>query len=114
MVELPELVFRDLKIRAAQQGVKLKELVERYIVDGLERSVGGEVPTPARSSLPVFRSPDSLKHPAFSNIEIEEILTGEEWKLPSFDGGGIKIPLENLKQIAYGEETMRGFNRDFD
>lgn len=31
-----------------------------------------------------------------------------EWKLPTFDGGGIKVPLENLHDISADEETMRG------
>jgi hypothetical protein len=78
-LDLPDPVFRDLKIRAAQQGVKLKELVERYIVDGLERPIGEELSSPVRSALPVFRMPGSSVNPSFSNAELQAILDEEEF-----------------------------------
>lgn len=31
----------------------------------------------------------------------------EPWVLPTFDGGGIQVPLEDLKQFAYDDETFR-------
>ncbi len=33
----------------------------------------------------------------------------EPWVLPTFDGGGILVPLEDLKQHAYDDETFRSF-----
>lgn len=31
----------------------------------------------------------------------------EPWVLPTFDGGGLLVPLEDLKQYAYDEEAFR-------
>ncbi len=31
----------------------------------------------------------------------------EPWLLPTFDGGGILVPLEDLKQYAYDDEALR-------
>lgn len=33
------------------------------------------------------------------------------WQLPKVRGGGIKVPLEALHDIAAGEEESRSFNR---
>lgn len=31
----------------------------------------------------------------------------EPWVLPTFDGGGILVPLEKLKDFSYDDETFR-------
>ena len=38
------------------------------------------------------------------------------WVLPTFDGGSTLVPLEDLKQLAYEDETFRSFpgHRDED
>lgn len=30
------------------------------------------------------------------------------WALPKFDGGGLKVPLDKLREIAADDETLRG------
>jgi hypothetical protein len=35
----------------------------------------------------------------------------KEWKLPTFNGGGIKVPLAKLHQITADEESSRGLRR---
>ncbi|EDY19194.1 hypothetical protein CfE428DRAFT_3371 [Chthoniobacter flavus Ellin428] len=33
--------------------------------------------------------------------------SGREWKLPCVDGGGLKVPLEQLRSIAAEDEATR-------
>jgi hypothetical protein len=33
------------------------------------------------------------------------------WKLPKVDGGGIHVPLTELRKISAGEEALRGLSR---
>lgn len=73
-LDLPDPIFRDLKIRAAQQGVKMKDLVEQYVVAGLQ----GRVVPVKRSPLPVFREATGETAPAFSNSELQAILDEED------------------------------------
>lgn len=37
-LDLPDLVFRRLKARAAIEGLSLKDLLERYVTAGLQRA----------------------------------------------------------------------------
>jgi hypothetical protein len=37
--------------------------------------------------------------------------SAKEWVLPSVDGGATLVPLEDLKQIAYDDETFRSMPR---
>jgi hypothetical protein len=32
---------------------------------------------------------------------------GSQWKLPQIDGGGLKVPLEQLRELAADEEMKR-------
>jgi len=34
-----------------------------------------------------------------------------QWRMPRVDGGGIKVPLEQLSEIAATEEFTRGLSR---
>jgi hypothetical protein len=34
-----------------------------------------------------------------------------QWRLPRVDGGGIKVPLEQLREIASAEESTRSLPR---
>lgn len=36
---------------------------------------------------------------------------GEIWELPTFDGGGILVPLEDLRDVAEADESMRAVER---
>ncbi|WAC20381.1 hypothetical protein OVA24_03185 [Luteolibacter sp. SL250] len=77
-LDLPDPIFRDLKIRAAQEGVKMKELVEKYIVAGLRGQQVADGKPLSRSPLPVFRESKGSTAPALSNAELQEILDKED------------------------------------
>lgn len=77
-LDLPDPIFRDLKSRAAQQGLKLKELVQQYVVEGLRRGNNDEVVPPVRSPLPNFRPAMHVKIPSLTNAELNAILDEEE------------------------------------
>lgn len=36
---------------------------------------------------------------------------GEIWELPTFDGGGILVRLEDLRDVAEADESMRAVER---
>ena len=79
-LDLPDPLFRELKVRAARQGRKLKELVAAYLEAGLR---GPEVPehTPARpprSPLPVARRTTGRTIPAMTNAELQTLLDDED------------------------------------
>ena len=78
-LDLPDPLFRELKMRAARQGVKMKELLATFIEDGLRGGKGGRPPAPpARSPLPIARRATGTAIPAFSNTEIASILDVED------------------------------------
>jgi hypothetical protein len=78
-LELPDPLFREIKTRAVQKGVKLKELLAQYIQAGMTASEGdGAVVPKTRVPLPYFRSPDESITPARSNAELYAILEEEE------------------------------------
>jgi hypothetical protein len=76
-LDLPDPVFRDLKIKAAQDGVSLKQLLTSFVEKGL---YAAEEPAkkPVRSPLPVFRKPSGVTSPALTNAQLEEILLEED------------------------------------
>ena len=70
-------MFRDLKTKAAREGVTLKELVTSFVEKGLYgKSAAGNAPP--RSPLPVFFEPTGETIPALTNAELEEIFTKED------------------------------------
>jgi hypothetical protein len=77
-LDLPDPIFRDLKSRAAQQGLKLKELLQQYVVEGLRRGNTDEVVAPVRSPLPNLRPTMHVKIPSLTNAELNAILDEEE------------------------------------
>ena len=84
-IELPDPLFREVKARAAQSGLKLKELLTRYIEAGLKvpevqpaPNVEPEKPRLKRAPLPTFREPTGVSHRAYSNAELQEILDQED------------------------------------
>lgn len=80
-IDLPDPLFREVKIRAVQQGVTLKDLVAKYIEAGLR---GQSAPVPAaqrqRPPLPVAIRLDPAKPPtqALSNKELSSLLEDED------------------------------------
>lgn len=76
-LDLPDPLFKELKMRAVQQGTTLKDLLARYIESGLR---GSQHP-PAKRSAPPFaiaRIPESALHPALTNEQLHQILESEE------------------------------------
>lgn len=78
-IDLPDPLFREVKTRAAREGMKLRELVIRFLEAGIrERDLShGQAPAPTHTSLPIFRQPNGTVIPARTNAEIFEILDAE-------------------------------------
>jgi len=78
-IELPDELLRQVKAKAALDGIKLKDLITRYVEQGLR----GAPPATAshrrqRSELPVARSATGHTLPALTNAELQRILGEEE------------------------------------
>jgi hypothetical protein len=82
-LDLPDSLFKEVKTRAVQQGVTLKELLASFIEAGLRGSTAPKSatnPTGKHRPLPVGipRVPDTPLHPALSNAELHAILEEED------------------------------------
>lgn len=78
-IDLPDPLFREVKTRAVQQGVKLKDLVAHYIEAGLlAQSLPPDAQRRTRSPLPIFRAPNGTTIPALTNTELQAILDDED------------------------------------
>ncbi len=82
-LDLPDPLFKEVKTRAVQQGVTLKELLAGLIEAGLRSpTVPKNAANPAgkRRPLPVGipRIPDTPLHPALCNAELYAILEEED------------------------------------
>jgi hypothetical protein len=79
-IDLPDELFRRAKARAAIDGLKLKDLITRFVEQGLR----GGAPSSAvsvkrrRSELPVARAATGRTLPELTNAEIHRILDEEE------------------------------------
>ena len=82
-LDIPDPLFKEVKTRAVQQGVTLKELLASYIEAGLRSpsvpkntaATGGKLhPLPVG----IGRVPDAPLHPALSNAELNAILEAED------------------------------------
>lgn len=76
-LDLPDPLFRELKARSALRGVKLKDFVAELLQAGLAQGAPRSEPRP-RSPLPVIRKATGLRHPAYSNREIDALLVAED------------------------------------
>jgi hypothetical protein len=79
-LDLPDSLFKEVKTRAVQQGVTLKELLATYIEAGLrgpQRS-GRDTVLRNPNSLPVAWEADGTVTPARSNAELYAILEEDE------------------------------------
>ena len=54
-LDLPDDLFRQLKVRAATKGATIKELLTRFVERGLRQTDDTESPTRRRSPLPVIK-----------------------------------------------------------
>ena len=75
-LDLPDPLFREVKIRAAEKGVSLKELLTSYVEKGL-REPEAEA-RPVRSPLPTPRPANGRTIPSLTNARIEELLAQED------------------------------------
>ncbi|BCU77524.1 hypothetical protein [Luteolibacter sp. LG18] len=75
-LDLPDPVFRDLKTKAARDGVTLKELLTQYVEAGL---YGGAAHiSTRRSPLPLPRKATGKVIPALSNARARKLLDEED------------------------------------
>lgn len=78
-IDLPDELFRQAKAKAALDGLKLKDLIARYVEEGLKGLPLQASPRRReRSELPVARAATGRALPALSNEEIQRILDEEE------------------------------------
>jgi hypothetical protein len=78
-IDLPDELFRQVKAKAALDGTKLKDLVTRYVEQGLKGTPPPTAPLRRqRSELPVARVATGHTLPALTNAEIQRILDEEE------------------------------------
>jgi hypothetical protein len=76
-LDLPDPLFREVKARAAQSGLKLKELLTRYIEAGL-RARPLPAPQLKRAPLPTFKEPTGVAAQSLSNAQLQELLAKED------------------------------------
>ena len=76
-LDLPDPLFREVKVRAAQSGLKLKELLTSYIEAGLRAR-----PVPPnqlkREPLPTLRAPTGGAARCLSNAELQELMDKDD------------------------------------
>ena len=75
-LDLPDPIFRDLKIKAAQKGVTMKELLQTLVERGLYGPP--EKPKPVRSPLPEPLPSRGGPPLALTSAEIEEMFLQED------------------------------------
>jgi len=79
-LDLPDPLMRELKARAAMDGVKLKDYFAALVREALQRPAG-PLTAPARSPAPVFRrtNADALPPlPVLSNAQLGALLDSED------------------------------------
>jgi hypothetical protein len=79
-IDLPDELFSQVKARAAEESIRLKELIRRYVEQGLRDGAppSGPAPHRRRSELPTIRTAAGRKLPDFTNADLYAILEREE------------------------------------
>lgn len=79
-IDLPDELLRQAKVRAALDGTTLKDLITRYVEQGLRRfaQVTEERGKRRRSRLPVARAATGRPLPSLANADLHRILEEEE------------------------------------
>ena len=79
-IDLPDELFRRAQARAMLDGIKLKDLITRFVEQGLGQSaLQSEVPLRRRrSELPVARAATGRTLPALTNADIHRSLEEED------------------------------------
>ncbi|MCW1886885.1 hypothetical protein OKA04_19250 [Luteolibacter flavescens] len=76
-LDLPDPVFRDLKVKAAAEGVTLKQLLTGFVEKGLYGTDMAKS-KPVRSPLPPPLKSRGVTIPSLTNAEIDEIFLEED------------------------------------
>jgi hypothetical protein len=76
-IDLPDDLYRALKARAGLNGVKLRQLIQRLIEQGL-RSPDGESATGKHRPPPVIIPPSGVPIPAVSRAELARMEEEED------------------------------------
>ena len=76
-LDLPDPLMRELKARAALEGVKLKDYFTNIVQAALDRPAA-TVGAPQRSPVPVFRRAKARPMPAMSNADLYAALDAED------------------------------------
>jgi Arc/MetJ family transcription regulator len=78
-IDLPDELFRQAKAKAALDGLRLKDLITRFVEQGLKQGASSTAPLKRqRSELPVTRAATGRTLPDLTNAEIHRILEEEE------------------------------------
>ena len=82
-LDLPDPLFREVKIRAVQQGVTLKDLLAQYIQAGMNAPTAAleparNAPLPHPIPIAIRRKAGVPLTPALTNAELNAILDAED------------------------------------
>lgn len=78
-IDLPDELLRQVKAKAALDGLKLKDLITRYVEQGLKGGPPHTAPIRRRrSELPVARAATGRSLPSLTNADIQRIFDEEE------------------------------------
>jgi hypothetical protein len=84
-IDLPDALLRQVKARAALDGLKLKDLITRYVAEGLEQGTRVDVGAgdalsarPRRCDLPVMIPARGRRLTALTNGEVQALLDAED------------------------------------
>ena len=72
-LDLPDSLMRELKARAALEGVKLKDYFANLVQTALQRPPEVGL-APVRSAAPVFRRTSAKPMPALSNADLNAMM----------------------------------------
>jgi hypothetical protein len=76
-LDLPDPLMREIKVRAAQEGIKLKDYFARLVQTALQQPTK-TAQAPARSPAPVFQRVAAKPMPALSNAELNRLLDAQD------------------------------------
>jgi hypothetical protein len=77
-IDLPDDLFRQAKAKAALDGLRLKDLITRFVEQGLRQEALPSTAPRRRSEMPVARVATGRTLPDLTSAEIHRILEDEE------------------------------------
>lgn len=76
-LDIPDPMMRELKARAALEGLKLKDYFARMVQTALQRPPE-QGQTPKRSPAPIFQRDNAQPMPALSNAELQALMDAQD------------------------------------